>query len=175
MIQAARTADPGVTGLQARTAWWWIKAHAIPVARYLGKGSRGTDALREELEVENEGVRIPSPVRWLSGAASVKARYNEKIIAASSVVFAVADESVYRSIRKEDCVSRDAGTTPRPTRRPGQTWGVATALGGAISSQSATGRMRDVGGAPVVTLRRNTDARWRDVVLERAAGVDTPW
>ena len=50
--------------------------------------------------MENEGVRIPSVVRWLSGAASVKARYNDKVIAASSVVFAVADESVYRSIRK---------------------------------------------------------------------------
>ena len=42
---------------------------------------------------------IPSTVRWLSGAASAKARNNEKITA-SSVVFAVADESVYRSIRK---------------------------------------------------------------------------
>ena len=76
VIQAARTADPSVTGLQARTAWWWIEAHAIPVARYLGKGSRGTDALRGELEVENEGVKIPSPVRWLSGAASIRVRYN---------------------------------------------------------------------------------------------------
>ena len=73
VIQIARTADPSVTGLQARTAWWWLKVHAIPVARYLGKGSCGTDALREELEVENEGVKIPSTVRWLSGAASVKA------------------------------------------------------------------------------------------------------
>ena len=45
-------------------------------------------------------MRIPSTIRWLSGAASVKARYNDKIIAASSVVFAVADESVYRSIRR---------------------------------------------------------------------------
>ena len=60
------------------TGWWWLKAHTIPVARYLGKGPRGTDALREKLEVENEGVKIPSTVRWLSGAASVKARYNVK-------------------------------------------------------------------------------------------------
>ena len=58
VILTARTADPSVTGLQARTTRWWIKAHAIPVARYLGKGSRGTDVLREKLEVENEGVRI---------------------------------------------------------------------------------------------------------------------
>ena len=35
-----------------------------------------------------------------SRAASVKARFNEKIITASSVVFAVSDESVYRSIRR---------------------------------------------------------------------------
>ena len=51
--------------------------------------------------MENERVKIPSTVRWLSCAASAKARYNEKILAASSVVLAVADESVYRSIRRE--------------------------------------------------------------------------
>ena len=74
--------------------------HAIPVARFLGRGSGGTDTFREELEVENEGVKIPSQVRSLSGAASVKVRFNERIITASSVVFAVADESVDRSIRR---------------------------------------------------------------------------
>ena len=74
-----RSADPSVTGLEARTAWWWVKVHGIPVARYLGRG----DSLREELEAENEGVKIPSAVRWLSGAASVKARFNEKTITAS--------------------------------------------------------------------------------------------
>ena len=50
--------------------------------------------------MENEGVKIPSVIRWLSCAASVKARFNYKIITASSVVFAVSDESVYRSIRR---------------------------------------------------------------------------
>ena len=94
------TADPSVTGLEARTTWWWIKMHGIPIARYVGRGSYGTDSLREELEAENGGVRIPSTVRWLSGAASVKARYKDKTITASSVVFAVADESTYRSIRR---------------------------------------------------------------------------
>ena len=62
-IQAARTADLSATGQEARTAWWWIKAHPISVVRYLGKGSSGTDALREEPEVENEGLKIPSTVR----------------------------------------------------------------------------------------------------------------
>ena len=70
------------------------------MARYLGRGSRGTDSLREELEVENEEFRIPSAIRWLSGATSVKGWFNDKIIMASSVVFAVSGESVYRSIQR---------------------------------------------------------------------------
>ena len=61
-----------------------------------GCGRRG----REELEAENEGVRIPSAVRRLSGAASVKAGYEEKTITASSVVLAVADEATYRLVRR---------------------------------------------------------------------------
>ena len=36
VIRAAPTVDPGVVGLKARTSWWWIKIHAIPVARVVG-------------------------------------------------------------------------------------------------------------------------------------------
>ena len=86
MIQAARTVDPGVTDLKARTFRWWAEVHAIPVAHFLGRGWNGTESLREELEAENEGIKIPSAIRWLSGAASVKARHNVGIIKASSVV-----------------------------------------------------------------------------------------
>ena len=50
-------ADPSVSGLEARETWWWVKIHAIPVARYLGRGSGGTEMLREELEAENVGIR----------------------------------------------------------------------------------------------------------------------
>lgn len=100
VIQAARKADPAVTGLEARTSWWWLKVNAVPVARFLGRGSNGTDSLREELEAENEGLAIPSAVRWLGGAASVKARFEGGIIKASSVVFAVKDEETYRLVRR---------------------------------------------------------------------------
>ena len=74
--------------------------HAIPVDRYLGRGSGGTEMLREELEAENVGIRFPSPIRWLSGALSVKARHHEGTIKASSVVLAVADEDTFRLVRK---------------------------------------------------------------------------
>ena len=63
-------------------------------------GSHGTEALREELEAENEGIRVPSAIRWLSGAASVKARYDERTITASSVVLAVADEATYPLVQR---------------------------------------------------------------------------
>ena len=40
VIRATRMADPSVTGLEARKTWWWVKLHAIPVARYLGVAQR---------------------------------------------------------------------------------------------------------------------------------------
>ena len=74
--------------------------HTIPVARYLGRGSGSTEILREELEAENVGIRIPSPIRWLSGAPSVKDRHHEGTIKALSVVLAVTDEDTFRLVRK---------------------------------------------------------------------------
>ena len=100
VIRAARMADPGVTGLEARRTWWWVKMHAILVARYLGRGSGGTEMLREELEAENVGIRTPSPIPWLRRAPSVKARHRGGTIEASLVVLAVADEDTFRLIRK---------------------------------------------------------------------------
>ena len=76
--------------------------HSIAVARYLGRGSRGTKTLREELEAENEGIRIPSPIGWLSGAHSVKARHHEGTFRATSVVLAVSDENTVRLVRKNE-------------------------------------------------------------------------
>ena len=95
VLLAARTIEPGVTGLTAKKSWWWVKVHAIPVARYLGAGTGGTMTLREELEADNEWVRIPSTIRWLCGAASVKAGAGEGVIRASSVVLAVPDETMF--------------------------------------------------------------------------------
>ena len=46
-------------------------------------------------EAENERIQIPSSLRWLSGAPSVKARFSEGNIRASSVVLAVPDEVAY--------------------------------------------------------------------------------
>ena len=101
-IRAARSVDPGISNLEARQTWRWAKVHGIPVARYLGKGTNGTNGttLREELKADNQGVRIPSVVRWLGWAADVKARCNERTIRASSVVFAVLGEANFSRLRR---------------------------------------------------------------------------
>ena len=63
VIRAARMADLSVAGVEAREASWWVTMHAIPVARYLGRTSGGTEMHREEPEAENAGITIPSPIR----------------------------------------------------------------------------------------------------------------
>ena len=110
-------ADPAVTILEDRETSWWETMHAIPVARYLDRGLGGTEKLREELEAENVGIRIPSPTRYLSGAPSVKARHYEGTIKASSVVLAVTDEDPSRLIRKGGLRPRAAGMKSKPTKR----------------------------------------------------------
>ena len=66
-IRAARSVGPGISNLEARQTWRWAKVHGIPIAHYLGKGTNGATMLREELEAGNEGIRIPSAIRWLAG------------------------------------------------------------------------------------------------------------
>ena len=59
VIQAVRSADIGVMDLESRESWWWLKVHAIPVARYLCRGSNGAETLLKDLEAENEGPESP--------------------------------------------------------------------------------------------------------------------
>ena len=50
--------------------------------------------LREELEAENVGVRVPAEVRWLSGAKA-RARFHRDGEGSSSVVAAILGEEVF--------------------------------------------------------------------------------
>lgn len=88
-----------------------------PCGPYLGKGTNGTEALREEIEAENDGIKIPSRVWWLSGMPSVKARFKEGSIKPSSVVLAVSDEDTFRLVCKGGLRLQGAGTTLRPTKK----------------------------------------------------------
>lgn len=55
----------------------------------MGKGTEGLQKMREEFEMENEGLAIPSQVQWLPNPCTIRHRRQTGGIAASSVVFVV--------------------------------------------------------------------------------------
>ena len=59
-------------------------------------GEGALKKFREELEVEDEGFRIPSNIRWLGGKENILARRSVKGIAASSVAFVVGEATYAR-------------------------------------------------------------------------------
>jgi hypothetical protein len=62
MITAARTVDKGVVDVEENKPWERLKIHAVPLVRYMGKGTEGLQKMREEFEAENEGIAIPTQV-----------------------------------------------------------------------------------------------------------------
>jgi hypothetical protein len=62
IIKAARTDDMGVVDVELNETWAMLKIHALPLVRYMGKGTEGLEKMREEFEVENEGVAIATQV-----------------------------------------------------------------------------------------------------------------
>jgi hypothetical protein len=62
-ITAARTEDKGVMDVAENETWERIKIHAVPLVRSMGKGTEGLQKMRQEFEVENEGVAIPTQVQ----------------------------------------------------------------------------------------------------------------
>ena len=100
VIRAARTQDAGIVGVELNEIWKRVKIHGIPLARYVGKGTHGTEKLREEIEAENEGVTIPLVVRWLGKLADIKARAMRGEISASSITFVVRGEGVANRLIK---------------------------------------------------------------------------
>lgn len=71
--------------------WKRVMIDGAPVAPFVGTGrdTFGTEKLREELEAENERVKILIAVRYLGRPADVRTRYKEPTIVAPSVAFAV--------------------------------------------------------------------------------------
>jgi len=62
IITAARTVDRGVVDVDENETWERLKIHAVPLMRYMGKGTEGLQKMQEEFEAENEGIAIPTQV-----------------------------------------------------------------------------------------------------------------
>jgi len=104
IITAVGTVDRGVVDVEENETWERIKIHAVPIVRYMGKGTEGLQRMREELEAENKGIAIPTQVRWLANPRTIRERRQNGEIAASSVIFVVkgcrlAQSSVKKGIK----------------------------------------------------------------------------
>jgi outer membrane biosynthesis protein TonB len=101
IITAARTVDKGVVDVEEKESWQRLKIHTVPLIRYMGKGTEGLEKMREEFETENEGIVIPTQVRWLANPRTIRERRQNREIAASSVVFVVTGSKVAQSLVKK--------------------------------------------------------------------------
>ena len=101
IITGARTVDKGVVDVEENESWERLKIHAIHLVRYMGKGTEGLQKMREEFEVENEGIVIPTQVRWLANPRTIRERRQNGEIAASSVVFVMKGSRVAQSLLKK--------------------------------------------------------------------------
>jgi len=55
----------------------------------MGKGTEGLQKMREEFEAENEGIKVPTKVRWLPNPRTIRERRQNRDIGSSSVVIVV--------------------------------------------------------------------------------------
>jgi hypothetical protein len=101
IITAARTVDTGVVDVEENETWERLKIDAIPLVRYMGKGTEGLQKMQEEFEAENEGVAIPTQVRWLANPHTIRERRQNGEITASSVVFVVKGSKVAQNVMKK--------------------------------------------------------------------------
>jgi len=74
IITAARTVDKGVVDVEENESWERLKIHAVPLIWYMGKGMEGLQKMRQEFEVENECIMIPTKVRWLANPRTIRER-----------------------------------------------------------------------------------------------------
>jgi len=100
-ISAERTVDKGVIAIEENESQERLKIHALPLVRYLGKGTVGLQKMREEFEAENEGIAIPTQVRWLANPCTIRERRQNREIAVSSRLFVVKGSKVAEMLIKK--------------------------------------------------------------------------
>jgi len=100
VIKAARKVDAGVVDIEMNELWERVKMHGVNFDKYLGKKTGGgLEKLRQELQVENEGVVLPLAINWIGGPKDVHKKKAEGK-KASTVVFAVKGSKMAKKVLK---------------------------------------------------------------------------
>jgi len=98
IITAARKVDKGVVDVEETESWEMLKIHSVPLVQYMGKGTEGLQKIREDFVPENEGIVIPTHVRWLANPCTIRVRRQNGEIAASSLLFVITGSRVAQSL-----------------------------------------------------------------------------
>ena len=101
MIKAARRVDTGIVDIETSKLWQRVKMDGVNFDWYLGKKTGGgLEKLRQELQVENEGVVLPRAISWIGGPKAVQKEKGEGE-KASTVMFAVKGSKMAEKVLKE--------------------------------------------------------------------------
>jgi hypothetical protein len=101
IITAAKTVNRGVMDVEENETWERLKIHEVPLVQYMGNGTEGPQKMREEFEAENEGIAIPTQVRWVANPRPIRERKQNGEITASSVVFVLQGSGLAQSLIKK--------------------------------------------------------------------------
>jgi hypothetical protein len=74
IVTAVRTAETGGVDINEHETWKRLIIHAVPIMRYIGKGTEGLQKMRREFEEANEGITIPTLVRLLVNPRTIRER-----------------------------------------------------------------------------------------------------
>jgi len=83
IITAARADHKGVVDVEDNQSWKQLKIRAVPLIQYMGIGMEGLQKMLEEFQAENNGIVIPTQVRWLANPHTIRERRQNQKIAAS--------------------------------------------------------------------------------------------
>jgi len=101
IIMALMMVDIVVIDVEENESSERLKIHTVTLRQYMGKGTQGLQKMQEEFEAHNEGIVITTKVRWLANHRNIKERWQNREIAASSVVFILQQSKMSQSIVKK--------------------------------------------------------------------------
>lgn len=85
--------------------WQRLKIHTVRLVQYIGKGTEGLQNMSEVFQAENEGIVIPTQVRWLVNPCTIRDSRLKGEIAKSSVDFVANMSWVGRGYFKKGIVA----------------------------------------------------------------------
>jgi len=93
-MTATRTVDKEVVDIEDIESCEMSKLHVVPLIGYKGKCTEGLQKMGTQFDVENEGIGVPTQVRWLANSCTTRERRQNAEISVSSVVLVVTGSNV---------------------------------------------------------------------------------